>query len=114
MGYIFFWANIVPGKCAISIHEYGAAKIFQPFFIRPEWSSGFRDEAIPEIYEPIDYPDRVDNVLNSIDKTRCELHTGIMETKGDIKEYQGQVKIIKQRLEKFAKWFAQMERESHK
>jgi hypothetical protein len=46
---------------------------------------------------------RVDDVLHSIDKTRYELHTEIMETKGDIRQYQGQVNIIKQRLEKLAK-----------
>ena len=43
---------------------------------------------------------RVDVVLRSIDKTRYELYTEIMETKGDIREYQGQVNIIKQRFGK--------------
>ena len=57
---------------------------------------------------------RVDDVLRSIDKTRYELHTEIIKTKGDIREYQGQVNIIKQRLEKLAKWFIQIERKSHK
>ena len=46
---------------------------------------------------------RVDDVLHSIDKTRYELQSEIMETKGDIREYRGQANIIKQRLEKLAK-----------
>jgi hypothetical protein len=46
---------------------------------------------------------RVDDVLHSIDKTRYELYSEIMETKGDIREYQDQVNLIKQRVEKLAK-----------